>query len=83
MEICIEKYAMLIIRSGKRQIKEGIELPDQERNRTPQEQENDKYLSILETDPIKQAEKKENITKGYLRRTKNFLEIKLYSSTKG
>ena len=34
MEFGIEKYAMLIMRSGKRQIMEGIEQSNQERIRT-------------------------------------------------
>ena len=44
----IEKCAMLIMRSRKRQMTEGIELPNQERIRTLEEKETYKYLDILE-----------------------------------
>ena len=53
MEFGIEKCAMLIMKSGKRQITEGTELPNQERNRTLGEKEDYKYLVILEVDTIK------------------------------
>ena len=39
MQFAIEKCAMLIIRSGKRQIIDGIELPSQDRIRTLGEKE--------------------------------------------
>ena len=38
---------MLIMKSGKRKITEGIELPNQERIRMLREKENSKYLGIL------------------------------------
>ncbi len=69
---------MLIIKGGKRQKREGIELPNQERIRTRGEKENYKYLGILEADIIKQVEMKEKIKKEYLRRTRKLLETKLY-----
>ena len=56
MEFGIEKCAMPVMKSGKRQITEGIELPNQEKIRTFGEKENYKYLGILEADTIKQAE---------------------------
>ena len=52
---------MLIMRSGERQIMEGIERPNQEKIRTFGEKETYKYLGILETNIIKQAEMKEKI----------------------
>ena len=39
--------------TGKRQITEGRELPNQENSRTLGEKETYKYLRILETDTIK------------------------------
>ena len=46
MKIAIEKCAMLIIR-GKRQMTEGIKLPNQEKkNRISGEKEIHKYLGI-------------------------------------
>ena len=59
MKFGLEKYGMFIMRSGKRQITEEIDLPNQERIRTRRKKENDKYLRILEADTIKQAEIKE------------------------
>ena len=54
MKLGIEKCAMLIVNSGKRQKVEGIKLPSQE---STKEKENYKYLGILEVD-TKQAEMK-------------------------
>ena len=42
------------MKSGKREITEGIELPIMESIRTIGEKENYKYLGILEPDTIKQ-----------------------------
>ena len=58
MEFGIEKGAMLIMKSRKRQITEGIELPSQERIRTREEKKNYNYLEILEPDTIKQVKMK-------------------------
>ena len=57
------EFGMLIIKSGKMQIKEGIEFPNQKRFRTLGEKENNKYLGILKVDGIKQLkeEKIENL----------------------
>ena len=64
MEFSIEKCAMLIMKSGKKQhITERIELPNQERIRALEGNENYKYLVILEADKIEQVEIKENIQK--------------------
>ena len=54
---------MLIIKSGKRQIIEGRELPNQEKIRIPREKETYKYLRILKADTIKNVEMKEKIGK--------------------
>ena len=61
MEFGIEKYAVLIMKSGKQQMTEGIELPNQEKIRTLRENKTYKYLGILEADTIKQAKMKEKI----------------------
>ena len=47
------------MKSGKRQMTEGIELPNQEKIRTFREKETYKYLEILEADTIRQVEMKE------------------------
>ena len=49
------------MKSGKRQMTEGIELPNQEKIRTLGEKETYKYLAILEADTIKHVEMKEKI----------------------
>ena len=53
MEFGIEKYAMLEMKSGKRHITEGVELPNQVIIRTPVGKKTYKYSGILETDAIK------------------------------
>ena len=53
MEFGIEKYVMLIMRSGKRYMTKGIELPIQETIRTLGEKETYEYTGILEADTIK------------------------------
>ena len=63
MEFCIEKCAMLVMKSDKRHLTDGIELPNQDRIRTLAENKTYKYLGILESDTIKQVEMKDNIKK--------------------
>ena len=55
MEFGIEKCAILIMISAKRETVEGIELQNSERIRTLGEKENYKYLGILEEDTSKQS----------------------------
>ena len=78
MEFGKEKCAMLVMKSGKRHMTDGIELPNQEKIRTHAENHAYKYLRILEADPIKEAEIKEKIKKEYLRRTRKLPETKFY-----
>ena len=59
MEFAIRKCAMLVMKSGKRHITDGVELPNQVVIRKLGEKETYKYLGILEGDTIKQKEKKE------------------------
>ena len=63
MESAIEKCAMLIMKSGKRHLTNGMELPNQEKIRSLGEKETYKYLGILEADTIKQVEMKEKLRK--------------------
>ena len=79
MEFGIEKCALLIMKSGKRHLTDGIELPNQDKIRTRAENETCKYLGILEADIIKQVEMKNKIQKEYLRRNRKLLETKLNS----
>ena len=79
MEFGIEKCSMLVMKSGKRQMTDGMELPNDDRIRTLEENENYKYLGIWEADTIKQVQMKDMIRKEYLRRTRKLLETKLSS----
>ena len=79
MEFGIEKCAMLVMKSGKRHMTDGMELPNHDKIRTLGENETYKYLGILTADTIKQVEMKDKIRKEYLRRTRKLLETKLSS----
>ena len=50
MEYGIETYAMLEMKSCKRHLTDGMELPSQDNIRTLGEKETYKYFGILETD---------------------------------
>ena len=73
MEFGKEKCPMLVKKSGKLLLGDGMELPNQDENRTPGEKETYKFLGILKADTIKQVEMKEKIKKEYLRRTRKLL----------
>ena len=53
MEFGIEKCAVLVMKSGKRHLTDGMELPNQDKIKTLAENETYKYLGILEADTIK------------------------------
>ncbi len=78
-KISIEKCAMLVMKSGKLQLTDEMELPNQDKIKTLAENETYKYLGILEADAIKQVEMNDKIQKEYLSRTRKLLEIKLFS----
>ena len=67
------------MKSGKRHMTDGMELPNHDKIRTLEENETYKYLGILEADNIKQVQMKDTIRKEYLRRTRKQLETKLSS----
>ena len=52
-----------MMKSGKRYMTDGMELPNQDKIRTLGENETYKYLGILEADTIKQVEMKDKIKK--------------------
>ena len=54
---------MLVMKSGKRHMTDGMELPNQDKIRTLGENITYKYLGILEADTIKQVEMKDKIKK--------------------
>ena len=62
MEFSIEKCAMLIMKRGKRETTERIELANQESIKILGEKENYKYFGILKVDTIKQWEIKDKRT---------------------
>ena len=59
MEFGIEKCAMLVMKSGKRYLTDGMELPNQDKIRTLGEKATNKSLDILEADTLKLVEMKE------------------------
>ena len=76
IEFGIGKCALLM-KSGKRHMTDGMELPNHDKIRTLEENETYKYLGILEAETIKQVQMKDTIRKEYLRRTRKLLETKL------
>ena len=79
MEFGIEKCPMLVMKSAKRHMTDGMKLPNNDKIRTLGQNETYKYLGVLEADTIKQVEMKDKIRKEYLRRTRKLLETKLSS----
>ena len=61
MEFGIEKCAMLVMKSGKQHMTDGMELSNHHKIRTLEENETYKYLGILEADTIKQVQMKDKI----------------------
>ena len=79
MEFGIEKCAMIEMKSAKRYLTDGMELPNQDKIRTLGENETYKYLGILKAETIKQVEIKDKIQKEYLKRTTKLKETKMSS----
>ena len=67
------------MKSGKRHLTDGMELPIQERIWTFEEKETYKYLVILEADTTKQVDMKEKIKTENPRRMRRLLKTKVYS----
>ena len=63
---------MLVRKSGKRLMTDGMELPNQDKIRTLGEKESYKYLSILEADTTKQVESKDKIKKNISGELENY-----------
>ena len=63
MEFGIQKCAMLVMKSNKRQLTDGMQLPNEDKIKTFAENKTYKYLGILEADTIKQVEMKEKFKK--------------------
>ena len=75
----IEKCTVRVMKSSKRHLTDGMELPNQDKMRTHGEKETYKYLGVFDADTIKRVEMKEKIKKEYLRRTRKLLETKFSS----
>ena len=58
MKFGTEKCAVQVMKSGKGHLTDGIELPNQDKIRTPREKKTYKYLGILAADTIEQVEMK-------------------------
>ena len=54
------------MKSGKRYMTDGMDLPNHDRKRTLEENETYKYLGILEADTFKQVQMKDTIRKEYV-----------------
>ena len=52
----IEKYAMLVMKIGKRHLTDRMKLPYQDKIRTLAENETYKYVDTLDADTIKQVQ---------------------------
>ena len=79
IEFKIEKCAMLIMRSRKRQVKEGIELLNQEKNQNTQRKRNLQVLGNIGIGHHQTTGDEIKIKKVYIRRARKLLQTKLYS----
>ena len=75
MEFGIPKCAILLMKSGKVFQSEEIKLPGNKKMRSlnVDENENSKYLGVLEADDVKHSEMKDRIQKEYFRTVKTIL----------
>ena len=77
MEFGIDKCAMLVLKRGKFERSEGIQLPDNEQIKSLGEKEGYKYLGILEADGVLEKDMKEKLSKEYSRRVRKVFQSKL------
>ena len=75
-ELSIDKCAMLVMKSCKQHMTDGMELPNQDKIRTLGEKATCKYLGILEADTIEKVEMKEKNQKEYPWSTRKLLLTK-------
>ena len=81
MEFGIEKCAMLVMKSCKQYLTDGMELPSQDKIRTLGENETNKYLDILEGYTIKQAKMKTKLRKNITEELENYSRQSYQSET--
>lgn len=79
MEFGLEKCAVLILKRGKMQRTQGIELPDGRRMKEV-DLTGYKYLGILQADNTMNHEMKDKVRKEYFRRLKKLMSSELNSS---
>lgn len=76
MQFGIDKRAKIVIKRGK-VTSDGIILPDGNGIKSLHEDGSYKYLSVLESDQVKQKERKEKLRNEYKRRVRKVLLSKL------
>ena len=64
---------MIVMKSDKRHLIDGMEQPNQDKIKTYGEKETYKYLCILETDTVKQVKMKEKLRKHIPGELKSYL----------
>lgn len=79
MQFGVDKCAVLVMKRGKIQHTDGIQLPDNEHIKQVDITEGYKYLGISQADDIKHQATKDNLRKEYIRRLKRVLSSKLNS----
>ena len=79
MEFGTEKYAIQIVKNGRRETIETVESQNQESIIRNREKGNSWCFGILDENIIKQTEMEDKVRKEYLRRTNKFLKIKFCS----
>ena len=77
MEFGMEKCAMLVMKSGNQHLTDGMELPNQDKIRTVEE--NETYNTWASWRLTSSDKMKEKIQKEYLRRPWKLLKTKLFS----
>ena len=73
MEFGIEKCAMLVMKSGKWHMTDGMELPNHDKIRTLGENETYKYLGILEADTKNKCKLKTRSEKNISEKLESYL----------
>ena len=79
MQIGIDKCAMLVMKKGKIEKSDGIQLPNDKVIKSPEGGESYNYLAVLEADEVMVNETKDKVKKEYSRRVRKVLETKLNS----
>ena len=77
MEFGLSKCALLVMKRGRFERSEGIEMPNAEIMKSIEERGGYKYLGILEADGIKHGEMQTAVRKEYIRRIRKILGSKL------